>query len=76
MAKKRKPTAKRGDEEQNPQEPMLPDRRAMERAKPPKPRRSSRPQLKLARLRLPQEPGDVWQADAGLMPGWVTGERR
>ena len=31
MAKKRRPTAKRGDEEQNPQEPMLPDRRAMER---------------------------------------------
>ena len=31
MAKKRRPTAKRSDEEQNPLEPMLPDRRAMER---------------------------------------------
>ena len=31
MAKKRRPTAKKTDEEQNPLEPMLPDRRAMER---------------------------------------------
>jgi hypothetical protein len=31
MAKKRMPTAKRTDEEQNPLEAMLPDRRAMER---------------------------------------------
>jgi hypothetical protein len=31
MAKKRRPTAKRSNEEQNPQAPMLPDRRALER---------------------------------------------
>jgi tetratricopeptide (TPR) repeat protein len=31
MAKKKRPTAKRTDEEQNPLEPMLPDRRVMER---------------------------------------------
>ena len=32
MAKKRRPTSKRTDDEQNPLEPMLPDRRVMERA--------------------------------------------